>query len=330
MIRTRSAADIRAWPSTPRIATSGSPGRIRRTTEVMSEAASSVRAAYAARRPRYFLTRATPGSGLRHPDRVPPHDVVDSEVRRRVLAVHPVVPGVVDLLVRHGDQRRILLENALGFANQRSALAVLELPLDLTGNVVEAGVGPPRVVLGAVFAIPRAEDVGGVHERGDDRADGEVEVAGRRLVEPHRRLYDTEVALDVEVLLQHGLDGHRPELEGRDVAHDEIEVPDAVRVSRFFHQPPSFLHSRFYVLLVAELLFELRARRRHLVEGIDEAAHLHRRRVLHHLDERMAIHGEVDRPAHARIGQGLVLLHVRPEGLNDRLVEGRRRHALHL
>src|SRR2546425_690740 len=93
MIRTRSSFDIRAWPSTPRMATSGSPGRIRRTTKMMTETPSSVPAAYAARRPRYFLTRAAPGSGLRHPDRVPPHDVVDPEVRRRVLSSHPVVPG---------------------------------------------------------------------------------------------------------------------------------------------------------------------------------------------------------------------------------------------
>src|ERR1043166_559518 len=111
MIRTRSAADIRAWPSTPRMATSGSPGRIRRTTKMMSETPSSVPVAYAARRPRYFLTRAAPSSGLRHPDRVPPHDVVDPEVRRRVLSSHLVVPGVVDLLVRHRDQRRILFEH---------------------------------------------------------------------------------------------------------------------------------------------------------------------------------------------------------------------------
>src|SRR2546428_7859181 len=121
MIRTRSSFDIRAWPSTPRMATSGSPGRIRRTTKMMTETPSSVPAAYAARRPRYFLTRAAPGSGLRHPDRVPPHDVVHPEVRRRVLSSHPVVPGVVDLLVGDRNQWRILLEHVLGLADHRRA-----------------------------------------------------------------------------------------------------------------------------------------------------------------------------------------------------------------
>ena len=57
MMRTRSAGFICAWPSTPRIATSGSPGRTRRITKTLSETPSSVTAAYSARRARYFRTR---------------------------------------------------------------------------------------------------------------------------------------------------------------------------------------------------------------------------------------------------------------------------------
>ena len=45
MIRTRSAGVIRAWPSTPRMATSGSPGRTRRMTKMLMETPSSVIAA---------------------------------------------------------------------------------------------------------------------------------------------------------------------------------------------------------------------------------------------------------------------------------------------
>src|SRR3989454_10334165 len=61
--------------------------------------------------------------GLRDPDRVPPHDVVDPEVRRRVLAPDLVVPGVVDLLVGHRDQRRGLLEGVLRPSAPGPALA---------------------------------------------------------------------------------------------------------------------------------------------------------------------------------------------------------------
>src|SRR5262249_59038941 len=128
MMRTRSSADIRAWPSTPRMATSGSPGSIRRTTKTISETPSSVPTAYAARRPRYFLTSAAPSSGLRHPDRVPPHDVVDPEVGARVLSSHLVVPGVVDLLVRDRDQGRVLFEHVLGFADHGLAAGGLGPP----------------------------------------------------------------------------------------------------------------------------------------------------------------------------------------------------------
>jgi hypothetical protein len=44
------------------------------------------------------------------------------------------------------------------------------------------------------------------------------------------------------VLLEHRLDRDRPELEGRDVADDEVEVLEAVGVARFLHQTPGFLH----------------------------------------------------------------------------------------
>src|SRR5712664_180370 len=223
MMRARSAGFIDAWPSTPRMATSGSPGRTRRMTKMLSDTPSSVTAAYTARRARYFLTgssgnrgvprlrRGAPSVGgcggpsrgpppqLGQPDVVPAHDVVDAEVRGRVLSVHAVVPGVVDLLVGDGNERRILLEDVLGLADQRLALTVVQLALDLIGDVVKRRVRPARVVLGAVLAVPRAEDVGRVHQRRHNSADRQVEVAGLRFIEPYRRLYDSQIALDVQV-----------------------------------------------------------------------------------------------------------------------------------
>ena len=61
MMRTRSAGFICAWPSTPRMATSGSPGRTRRITNTLSETPSNVMAAYTARRAKYFLTGSVEG-----------------------------------------------------------------------------------------------------------------------------------------------------------------------------------------------------------------------------------------------------------------------------
>src|SRR5687767_45267 len=331
------------------MATRGSPGRMRRITKTLRETPSSVTTAYAARRARYFFIRnggprraphfpptfAAPRQGRGaalspEPHLVPSDDVVDAEVRGWVLALHLVVVGVVDLLVRDRDERRIVLEDVLRLADHLPALGVVQLALDLARDVVEGRIRPPRVVLRAVLAVPRAEDVGRIHQRGDDGADGQIEVARLRLVEPNRGLDNPQVALDVEVLLQHRLDGDRPQLEGRDVADDEVQVPQAVAVAGLLHEASGLLHGRLDVLLVAELLLELRTRRRHLVERIDEAADLHRGRVLHDLHERGAVHGQMDGPPHARVGQRLVLLHVGPEGLDDALVEGGRGHALHL
>src|SRR5207249_4837449 len=156
MMRTRSAGVIRACPSTPRMATSGSPGRIRRITKMLSETPSSVTAAYTARRARYFFTPSCRGGcggpfeaphvQLAQPDLIPAHHVVNSEIHGRVLSVHFVVPGVVDLLVRHRDERRIVLEDVLRLAHEHPALVVVQLALDLVGDVVEHRVRPARVV----------------------------------------------------------------------------------------------------------------------------------------------------------------------------------------
>src|SRR5207248_2563383 len=231
MMRTRSAGIMRAWPSTPRMATSGSPGRMRRMTKMLSDTPSSVTTAYTARRARYFfnirggprngpphppalvaprlnrgaprfrarelrggprngpphppmlvaprLNRGAPRSRARQsprspePDLVPPDDVVNPEVGARVLSVDPVVVRVVDLLVGHRNERRIVLENVFGLPHERAALVVVQLAIDLAGDVVERRVRPARVVLRAVLAVPRAEDIGGIHQGGHNSADGQ-------------------------------------------------------------------------------------------------------------------------------------------------------------
>src|SRR5262249_4502951 len=203
--------------------TSGSPGRIRSTTKMIIDTPIRVPSANTARRTRYFLIGCRPldpapferglrprnpdlGGGseerasserraseggqsppprLGKPDLIPPDDVVDAEVRGRVLAVDLVVPAVVDLLVADRGERGVLLQHLLGLAHHGLALVLIELLLDARGEVVEGLVDPAPVVLGAVLAVPGREDVGRVHQRGDDRADREVEVAGRGLVEPH-------------------------------------------------------------------------------------------------------------------------------------------------
>src|SRR5258706_8655371 len=248
MMRTRSAGCIRACPSAPRIATSGSPGRMRSTTKMIIDTPISVPRAKRARRRRYFFTRSEgggPGSPpwneSAQPDLVPSHDIVDAEVGRGILAVHLRVPCVVDLLVTDRDERRILLEHVFDLPYHRLALVGIELFFDLRCERVEGLVRPAAVVLRTALAVPGREHVGRVHERRHDGADGEIEVARRRLVEPDRGLHDAEVRLDVEVLFQHRLDRDRPQLEALDVPDDEVEALQPLRVARVRHELARFL-----------------------------------------------------------------------------------------
>src|SRR2546427_446037 len=82
-------------------------GRMRSTTKMIIDTPMRVPRAKRARRARYFFTGGGGGPGgpppkylALHPDLIPADHVVDAEVRRRVLAAHLVVPGVVDLFVR--------------------------------------------------------------------------------------------------------------------------------------------------------------------------------------------------------------------------------------
>src|SRR5215470_12635199 len=120
MMRARSSGVSLAKPSMPNIAMSGSPGRIRMTTKMITETPSKVSAPKAARRTRYFFMSERSGQPatrrplLRQPGRVPAHHVVDPEDLVRVHALDVVEPNIVDLFPRHRQQRRVLLEDQLG------------------------------------------------------------------------------------------------------------------------------------------------------------------------------------------------------------------------
>src|SRR3989440_5214632 len=128
MIRARSAGASLAKPSSPNMATSGSPGRTRNTTKMIKETPTSVETPNSARWSRDFFRSAL----ARQPDVVPAHHVVDAKERGWVLAAHAVVPGVVDLLVRDRQQRRGLLPNGLPPAHPGLSPAILHPPLHLT------------------------------------------------------------------------------------------------------------------------------------------------------------------------------------------------------
>ena len=58
----------------------------------------------------------------------------------------------------------------------------------------------------------------------------------QRIVEPHRLDDGSQIALDIEPLLQHRLDRLRPELKAGDIADHEIQPFDAVGVPGRSHQ----------------------------------------------------------------------------------------------
>src|SRR5207248_11645828 len=101
--------------------------------------------------------------GAREPDVVPAHDVVDAEERGGVLAVNAIMPIVVDLFVRDGQERRVVLQNLLGLTHHGLAPALVHLALTLAREIVEGRVRPHRVVLRAVLPVPGPEVVGPGH-----------------------------------------------------------------------------------------------------------------------------------------------------------------------
>ncbi len=112
-----------------------------------------------------------------------------------------------------------------------------------------------------------------------------------------------------------------------DFAHQVVEPGDAFGVAGRGHQCLGFLDRRCRVGLITKTLAEFGQRRGELRERIDEAAHHHRRDVLHHVDQHRLVEHEVEGPAHSGIVERLLLV-VHPGRLDDALVEVHARHAL--
>src|SRR5215470_1424979 len=101
--------------------------------------------------------RTGPDCLLVEPERVEAHYVVDAEVLLRIVALHVVVPAVVDLLPGDRQERRVLLHDRLGLADQLEPLLGIDLTVDLGQERVELGIVPLRVVLRPALLVPGVE-----------------------------------------------------------------------------------------------------------------------------------------------------------------------------
>ena len=174
-----------ACPSIPNIATSGSPGRIRRTTKMIIETPISVPSAKSARRRRYFFTVTRRGAA-----RPPSGDLSSGATpgpiasRRRCRSTSTGSGRARCCTTRRRSSRRRSggaagpSPDVLRLCTSCRRLVVSNSRSICVGDPLELIVAPVRVVLGAVLGVPGVEVVGGVHQRGDDGADAEVEVAG--------------------------------------------------------------------------------------------------------------------------------------------------------
>ena len=193
------------------------------------------------------------------------------------------------------------------------------------------GVEPLGVVLRTVLAVPGVEVVRGIDQRRHDGTDGEVEFPRQSLVEPHRHLHRTQVGLDVQDFPQHGLHGHRPELEAGRLADHEIHVLDAVGIAGRGHQLARLADGGGGVGLVTRALGQFVRRRGEIRERVDETAHQHRRYVPHHVHQHGAVQHQVNGAPHPGVPERLALV-VHPDRLDDALVivgAGHPRRILH-
>src|ERR1700722_17335247 len=117
------------------------------------------------------------------PERVEAHAVVDAEIFVRIVALHVVVPDVVDVLPGDRQHRRILLHDHLGVADQGETLLRVDLGVDLGQQGIELVVAPEAVILRTVLLVPGVEVVRRVEQGRDHGADREIEVAGLDVVE---------------------------------------------------------------------------------------------------------------------------------------------------
>src|SRR5262245_7399810 len=96
---------------------------------------------------------------LVEPERVEAHHVVDAEVLLRIVALHVVVPAVVDLLPGDRQEWRVLFHDHLGLADVLQALLGIDLAVDLRQQSGELRIIPLRVVLRSALLVPGVEVV---------------------------------------------------------------------------------------------------------------------------------------------------------------------------
>src|SRR5712691_6490817 len=91
---------------------------------------------------------------LVQPERIKADHIVNPKVVIRIMALDIVVPAVVDLLPGHREQRRVLFHDLFGMADERLALGIVEFTIDLTHELLERGIVPLGIILGAFGPVP--------------------------------------------------------------------------------------------------------------------------------------------------------------------------------
>ena len=89
---------------------------------------------------------------------------------------------------------------ASAWRDELMALGGIDLAVDLIDQRIKFLVVPERIVLRPARAVPGIEIVRRIEQRRDDRADRQIEIAARGIVEPDQLDRRAQVALDIERL----------------------------------------------------------------------------------------------------------------------------------
>src|SRR5262245_41683996 len=222
----RCSTVMRLAPSSPKIATRGSPGRRRMATKMMRLTPSSVGTTRRRRLARYVRIVTAPYTegrggaapkrrpGLRllvNPDGVPLVGVVVGVAAGLGQSLHVVVPAVRAAAVRHARVRHLVVEDLVQLASELDLLLLVQLGGELVEDLVELGVAEVREVAvgllarGLVDAEARAD--GGAQVRPAEAGSVGDDVERPRHLPVHHRgdLHDLELGLHAEEPLPLGL-----------------------------------------------------------------------------------------------------------------------------
>src|SRR5262245_7471331 len=157
----RCSTVMRLAPSSPKIATRGSPGRRRMATKMITLTPSSVGTTSRRRLARYVRIVTAPyAEGLagvalaRHPgvrllvkpDEVPLVGVVVGVATRLGQPLHGVVPAVRPAPVGHAGVGHLVVEDLVQLASELGLLRVVQLGGELVEELVELGIAEVREV----------------------------------------------------------------------------------------------------------------------------------------------------------------------------------------